>query len=202
MNSTRVAPGAVSLPSGKKSTTARGRHGQFSAPIGIGGCKARGPRVVGCPAVPASVASEQPQTAEEEEAAVVLLSTKTRAQTRFDYATHAHQSESSFRAAKRIRRFEGGLNKACAVAAPSVRLRFASGLPPVRLRFASGSPPVRLRFASGAPLASCLPRSLRNLPRLSPSRGSPPRGTLPLPRECAGVPLLHQVMYTTTHSRR
>lgn len=74
----------------EKPTTARGRHGQFSAPIGIGGCKARGPRVVGRPAVPPSVASEQPQTAEEEEAAVVLLSTKTRAQTRFDFATHAH----------------------------------------------------------------------------------------------------------------
>ena len=113
----------------KKSTTARGRHGQFSAPIGIGGCKARGPRVVGRPAVPPSVASEQPQTAEEEEAAVVLLSTKTRAQTRFDFATHAHQSESSFRAAKTIRRgVEQGLRRRCASGSPPVRLRCASRL--------------------------------------------------------------------------
>ena len=132
----------------KKSTTARGRHGQFSAPIRIGGCKARGPRVVGRPAVPPSVASEQPQTAEEEEAAVVLLSTKTRAQTRFDFATHAHQSESSFRATKTIRRgVEQGL-----------RCRCAPGSPPVRLRLASGSPPVRLRCASRLLLASLAPK--------------------------------------------
>ena len=58
-----------------------------------------------------------------------------------------------------LKRFEGGVASACAVAAP-----------PLRLRSASAPPPLRLRSASTAPLASCSPRSLRYLPRPSPSR--------------------------------
>ena len=66
-----------------------------------------------------------------------------------------------------LKRFEGGVASACAAAAPPLRLRSASAPPPLRL---AAPPPLRLRSASTAPLASCSPRSLRYLPRPSPSR--------------------------------
>ena len=56
-----------------------------------------------------------------------------------------------------LKRFEGGVASACAP------LRCSA------LR-CSAPPPLRLRSASTAPLASCSPRSLRYLPRPSPSR--------------------------------
>ena len=43
-----------------------------------------------------------------------------------------------------LKRFEGGVASACAVAAPPLRLRSASAPPPLRLRSASAPPPLRL----------------------------------------------------------